>query len=556
MSDSAPFLARVVRLLESVRWSGRRRRGLEAALKAAAAGEARLRAVLQTAPDAIIATSGDGRIQLINSQAEVLFGYSPAELVGQPIEVLLPERLRTAHVAHRQDYQVHPRVRPMGVGLDLMARRKDGSEFPTEISLSPLPTDNGLMVTSVLRDITERRKAEEQRKELLREQAARAEAEAANRAKDEFLAVVSHELRTPLNAILGWAVLLRSKTVDAETSERALAAIERNALAQRQLIDDLLDVSRMVAGKLRLNVQDVDLPVVIEAAVDAVRPAADAKGVRVETIVEAGTPAIWGDPARLQQVFWNLLSNAVKFTQKDGVVEVRLLRGGSMIEIAVSDTGEGISADLLPHVFDRFRQADTSSTRSHTGLGLGLAIVRQVVELHGGSVEAQSAGRNRGATFVVRLPVPAARPHRPAESAGVPRVRVEEAVGPWRLEGVRILAVDDEPEARTVLAAVLADYGAEVTLAGSAEEALTLLERRKPHVLISDVAMPGIDGYVLMARVRTRYPALPAIALTAHATAEDRLRALAAGFQSHVPKPVEPAELAAVVARLVQARTS
>jgi len=382
----------------------------------------------------------------------------------------------------------------------------------------------------------------------------------ANRLKDEFLATVSHELRTPLTAILGWAHLLRSGQLDEDGAKGALETIERNARAQSQLIDDLLDVSRIITGKLRLDVRQIDPGSFIEAAIEAVRPAAEAKGVRIQKVMDTGVVSVAGDPARLQQVVWNLLSNAIKFTPKGGRVQIRLERINSHIEIAVSDTGTGIKQDFLPYVFERFRQADQKTTRQHGGLGLGLAIVRHLVELHGGTVHADSPGEGQGATFVVHLPVlslhqkgdPAGRVH-PAASDTLTSYEC-----PERLEGLKVLVVDDEVDTRELFRVGLRHCGAEVSTAGSAREALAAIEESRPDLLISDIGMPGEDGYELIRRVRAlpagRGGKIPAIALTAYARTEDRLRALRSGYQMHVSKPVELAELVAVMASLVQRR--
>lgn len=390
-------------------------------------------------------------------------------------------------------------------------------------------------------------------------QSARAAAEQANRTKDEFLATLSHELRTPLTSILGWARMLTTTHLDAENTARALESIERNARAQGRLIDDILDVSRIITGKLRLDVRPVDLASVIEGAVESVRPAAEAKRIRLQRVLDTGPQVVSGDPERLQQVVWNLLSNAVKFTPKGGRVQVRLERINSHVEIVVSDTGRGINADVLPHVFERFLQADSSTTREHGGLGLGLAIVRHLAELHGGSVRAESAGEGQGATFTVDLPLMIVRPSQPAVARDEERVHPtadtgERLVCPPELEGLHILFVDDEEDARALLTAILESCGARVTAVGSAQEALDALGREKFDVLLSDIGMPGEDGYWLIKRVRKLPPErggqIRAAALTAYARAKDRLRVLRAGYQMHVPKPVEPAELAAVVANL------
>jgi len=378
----------------------------------------------------------------------------------------------------------------------------------------------------------------------------------ANRAKDEFLAIVSHELRTPLNAILGWARMLKTRTLTPDLEQRAIDTIERNARAQTQLIEDLLDISRIITGKLRLNLEQVELPQIIASAIDTVRPAAEARGVRLQVALEEVEGTISGDADRLQQVVWNLLSNAVKFTPRDGRVEVRLTRDEGAVELSVSDTGKGIAPEFLPHVFERFRQEDGSVTRAAGGLGLGLAIVKNLVELHGGSVRAESPGDGHGATFVVRIPLAV------SSFAGPPSVRssarslasLERLATTHELEGVRLLVVDDEPDARELLRSVLEQRKATVSTASSADEAYDLFLSVRPDVLISDIGMPGTDGYALMHRIRALPPEqggrTPAVALTAFTRMEDRTRALLAGYNLHIPKPVEPAELVVVVANL------
>lgn len=389
---------------------------------------------------------------------------------------------------------------------------------------------------------------------LVREQEARASAEAANRAKDEFLSVLSHELRTPLNAMLGWSQLLCSQKLNESTRLRALEAIERNARGQANLIEDLLDISRIITGKLRLHVRPIELVPVIEAAIDTVRPAADAKQVRIQSVLDPAAGPVSGDSDRLQQVVWNLLSNAVKFTPKGGRVQVRLERVNSHIEIVVSDTGQGISAEFLPYIFERFKQADSTHTRSHGGLGLGLAIVRHLVELHGGSVQAQSPGEGQGTTIVVQLPLMVVVNTHESE-------RVHPTVGSEvafdyapTLSGLTILVVDDEADARELLVTVLQECGATVKTAASVTEAIAAIEQCQPDILVSDIGMPGEDGYSLIRRIRAMEThngsKIPAVALTAYARVEDRTRALAAGFQMHIAKPVNPTELVAVIANL------
>lgn len=398
---------------------------------------------------------------------------------------------------------------------------------------------------------------------LMREQMIRAEAEGANRAKDEFLSILSHELRTPLNAILGWSAMLRQRTLSEDKVLRALETIERNAKSQAQLIEDILDISRIITGKLRLQVRPVNLVPVIESAIESVRLAAEAKSIRLQSRIDSQAGLLLGDANRLQQVLWNLLSNALKFTPKDGRVEIRLERVNSHAEITVSDTGLGISSDFLPFVFDRFRQHDSSTTRSYGGLGLGLAIVRQLVELHGGTVTVVSPGIGQGTTFTVTLPamiipqVPS--DPEPLNSIVEAKPRVEASPS---LEGLQILVVDDEADALELLNTILQNNGADVIAVASVKQALTIIETatdRSPHVLVSDIGMPDEDGYSLIRKLRQleaqRGGKLPAIALTAYAGSDDRRQALLAGFQMHLTKPVDAAELVAVVASLT-GRTS
>ncbi|HWB10958.1 MAG TPA: response regulator [Pirellulales bacterium] len=381
------------------------------------------------------------------------------------------------------------------------------------------------------------------------------EAREANRIKDEFLATLSHELRTPLTAMLGWTQLLRTGALGADETARGLEIIERNVLAQAKLIDDLLDVSRIITGKLRLNVRLLSLVSVVEAALDVVRPAAEAKGIQIETDLDPDAADLNGDPDRLQQVVWNLLVNAVKFSTTGAKVRVWLCRHAGRTRIGVSDNGEGIDRDILPHIFDRFRQADSSTRRAHGGLGLGLAIVRHVVELHGGTVLAESPGPGLGATFVVELPVAAAAVERPEpqpDAGAAPQVC--SAPEELNLSDLHVLVVDDEPDGREMVAMVLSNHHAKVTTASSAREALALLLRSPPDVLVSDIGMPEQDGYDLIREVRRLSRAevaqVPALALTAFAREEDRLQALAAGFQMHLSKPFAPGDLVAGVAML------
>jgi signal transduction histidine kinase len=402
----------------------------------------------------------------------------------------------------------------------------------------------------------ETRAKEERERLLMLEREARSEAEAASRLKDEFLATVSHELRTPLTAVLGWIHILRGGRLDEEAASRALETIERNARSQNQLIEDLLDVSRIITGKLRLDVRPVDPTSVIESAIEAVLPAAEAKGIQLSKAIDSGVSSISGDPARLQQVVWNLLSNAIKFTPSGGRVEVKLERVNSHIEISVSDSGDGIKREFLPYVFDRFRQEDGTTARRYGGLGLGLAIVRHLVELHGGTVQADSSGEGAGAVFTVKLPLLPVYQREVDATAESPFVKEERphVEYPDNLTGMEILVVDDEADTLELIKLLLGQCGAEVTTASSAAEALSLLERIRPDVIISDIGMPTQDGFEFIRKVRQLPPErggkIPAVALTAYARAEDRLRVLRSGYQMHVSKPVELAELVAVVANV------
>ena len=399
-------------------------------------------------------------------------------------------------------------------------------------------------------EIAERLRAEAEREALLaREKVLRAEAEELSRLKDEFLATMSHELRTPLNAIFGWITLLRTRRLDEATQERALETIERNARAQKRLIEDLLDVSRIVTGKVALELVTVDPRRVVEAALETMHPAAQAKGLKIVPLLDIGAGTVRGDFARLQQIVCNLLSNAIKFTDAGGHIEVCLARRNGEVEISIADSGQGIKPEFLPLVFDRFRQEDGSISRRHGGLGLGLAIVRHLVELHAGSVDAQSAGEGKGARFIVRLPVREANLISRATEAPTNGI-----VTAAMLMGVRLLVVDDDPGARELISGMLEGFGAQVSVAESGQAALSLLFAQRPDVLIADLGMPGMDGYALIEQVRALDPDFggltPAVAVTAYASPQDRLRALQAGYQNHVAKPVEAEELAIVIASL------
>jgi PAS domain S-box-containing protein len=524
---------------------------------------ARMAAIVESSDDAIVGKDLNGIILSWNKGAEKIFGYTAEEVIGKSIMILVPpdrenEESYILDCIRRGERIVH---------YETVRRCKENHEIYVSLTVSPIRDKAGKIigVSKIARDVSERKRIEVEREELLlKESASRAEAEAANRSKDEFLALVSHELRSPLNAILGWNRLLFSQRGDDPQIAKVVEIVERSGKAQLQLIEDLLDSTRIVTGKMKLELEPVELAYVVSSALDALRPAADNKGIVISANFDPEAGQITGDPGRLRQVVWNLASNAIKFTPEGGRVWVELRRGPDA-QIVVRDTGQGIGADLLPYVFDRFKQGDSSTTRRLGGLGLGLALVKHLVELHGGCVTVESPGEGLGATFTVNLPVRAVKGGAAAEgrkdggSTFERRVRREPPA--TRLEGVRVLVVDDEASARELLAATLGLRGVSVTAADSADAALAEIESRlngsaaEPFdVLISDIGMPGIDGYELLRRVREhpdgRVSRIRAIALTAYARSEDRLRALQAGFHMHVPKPVDEEELTIVIASL------
>jgi PAS domain S-box-containing protein len=531
------------------------RRQAEEALRVS---EERFRLLLENVQDyAILFLDTHGRVSRWSLGAERMLGYQEAEILGQPSSIIFtPEDLQQG-----VDQQELEKAVTDGRAEDERWHiRKDGTRFWASGITTPLRDETGQLhgFSKIMRDFTERKQAEDERNQLLaREQEARATAEAANRLKDEFLATLSHELRSPLNAMLGWTRLLNSRKFDEATTARAMQTIERSAKSQAQLVEDLLDVSRIIQGKLRLNVRSIELVSVIEAAIETVRPAAQAKEISLQSVLDPAANPVAGDFDRLQQVVWNLLSNAIKFTPKQGRVMVRLERVNSHVEITVTDSGKGINPEFVPYVFERFRQADSSSTRVYSGLGLGLAIVRQLLELHGGTVRAYSEGEGKGATFTIKLPLmpvhvkPYLGEHvHPTVDLGVP------FDNPPTLNGVRVLIVDDEVDSRELLVAALEECEAQVFAVASASEALKAVSQFQPDVLVSDIGMPLEDGYSLICKVRQlsaeQGGEIPAIALTAYARAEDRMKAIASGFQMHIPKPVEPAELVTVVASLAK----
>jgi PAS domain S-box-containing protein len=526
------------------------------AVDALAESEARFRGVVQTTPECVKIVAPDGSLLFVNRAGLDMLESANEESIA---DACVFDFIASEHRHHWQ--QQHARVcagERLSWQFEIVGL--GGTRRWMETHAVPLPLPNGeLAQLAVTREITQRKRAETERESLLEaERVARTNAERASALKDEFLATLSHELRTPLNAIIGWTHVLRSGAVDAAVSREGLEVIARNARAQAQIVEDLLDMNRIMAGRLRLDVRQTDLATVVSQALDSVRPTAEAKGVRLQAVIDPQAGLVSGDAGRLQQVFWNLLANGIKFTPRGGKVQVTLERVSSNLEVRVSDTGEGIPPAFLPHVFDRFRQADASTTRRHGGLGLGLAISKQLVELHGGSIRAQSAGAGQGATFTVSLPVSAVSVgrHATAEDRAQPRAALHPETVDSRitLEGVRVMMVDDEPDARHLVQRLLEDHGAHVVTAASAAEAYEHLAQHRFDVLVSDIGMPGEDGYALLRRVRAlgreRGGNIAALALTAYARAEDRVRAVLAGFQMYISKPVEAVELVAMVASL------
>ena len=565
--------------------------------------EERLRSLSTCSPVGIFEIDTEGGCRYTNPRYQTICGLKAAEsLEKRWLESVHPEDRERA-VNSWSDYIHEGR----NYSEEFRFQTAQGIVRWVQVRSSPMLSGQGELLGYVgtLEDITERKQAEEVRAQVIREQTARQEAEAANRMKDEFLAVLSHELRTPLTSMLGWSKILRSKKLDEKATSRALEAIERNAMSQMQLIEDILDVSRIIRGQLRLNVSAVNLISVMEAALEAVRPLAEPKDIKLNTVLDTSVGSVYGDPARLQQVVWNLLTNAIKFTPKGGRVEVRLSayfgssisdfpaeryangfaqsndfglgsdgenldssntdEGGNpkfkiqnsksqYAQIQVIDTGIGISSEFLPKVFDRFRQADSTTTRSHNGLGLGLAIVRHLVELHKGTIFAQSPGTGEGATFTVRLPLlqdnRANRGNR--EATG----EISSPVASVPLTGLRVLVVDDQADTRNFLSFMFEEYGAIATAVASVDEALAVIEQAKADILISDIGMSEQDGYTLIRKLRSLEPEkggrIPAIALTAYTREEDRLEALRAGFQQHLSKPIDPTKLIAMVVNVLK----
>jgi PAS domain S-box-containing protein len=534
------------------------RRSHEEALRQS---EERFRLLVDGVADyAIFMLDVNGNVATWNVGAQRIKGYTAEEIVGRHFSTFYPQDVRDSGWPDHELQQASEKGSFVDTGWRL---RKDGTMLWANVTITALSDAHGRLLgyAKLTRDLSESKRVEaielasEEREHLLEaERSARMAAQRATRVKDEFMATLSHELRTPLSAILGWTqILLKGHATGLIDQQRAIEVIDRNARAQVQLIDDLLDLSRIMSGKIRLDLQQVSIAEIVQRAIDSALPTAAAKDIRVRSLIDPLRTLVSADGGRLQQVVWNLLTNAIKFTPKGGQVQVLLQRVNSHIELSVADTGIGIPESFLPQVFDRFSQRDSSTTRAHGGLGLGLAISKQLVELHGGSIRAASPGEGQGTTFFVELPVSLVQLE---EGRAHPSVELEttEIMTLPNLDGVHVFAIDDEPDARELLQRVLEGQGAVVTLFKSANEALTALKASRPTVIVSDVGMPGMDGYQMMRALRAgeaRDSRIPALALTAFARAEDRKRSLLAGFQAHLAKPFDVGELVLLVADLV-----
>ncbi len=540
---------RLERLLPSVKRALREsqeRRELERAEESLRQTDDMLRAVVDASPVAIITLSLDYQVLTWNKTAQQIYGWKSFEILHQPLPVI-PEAYKNAFVGCVERVLQNQTLK----NLEFRHLTKDGSEVDINVSLAPIHDSDGncscFIMTAV--DITLSKQVEAERRVLLqREQKARADAEKASRIKDEFLAIVSHELRTPLNAILGWTKLISSGRIKPERFEQALEVIDRNATLQAQLIEDLLDISRIIRGKLHLELNSVNLAEVIRETVETLALAAEAKSINVQVNLDSNVKNIVGDSNRISQILWNLLSNAIKFTHNGGSVEIYLSEINSTAQIQISDTGIGISSDFLDSIFEYFHQVDGSTTRSKGGLGLGLAITRHLVDAHGGTIAAESLGEEQGATFTVKLPIKI----RNVESEAL----LESKDSDRQLNGIKALLVDDEPDARELLAFILEEQGAEIELAGSAKQALDKLESFLPDIIISDIGMPGENGISLLKKIRAlprdRGGDIVAIALTAFATEDDRKKCLDAGFQVHLAKPFDADRLISIVIDLTK----
>lgn len=522
-----------------------------------------LQVTLSSIGDAVIATDVNGIINFINPTAEAITGWTLEQAAKRPLDEVFRIINEETRATVESPFSVIKRKGIIvGLANHTLLIAKDGTEIPIEDSGAPIKDARGQIigVIVVFHNVSERRRAEHEREQILkREQSARSEAEAANRLKDEFLATVSHELRTPLTAIMGYAEMMHDDQLNQDETDHAVEIITRNARSQAKIIDEILDVSRIITGKFHLEMRPVQLAPLIQAALDTLHPAAAAKAITITVALDNEAGLVAGDANRLQQVIWNLVSNAIKFTPQKGRVEIRLERVEAHLEVRVSDDGVGINEQFVPYLFERFRQADSSTTRAHGGLGLGLAIVRHLVELHGGTVRAESAGAGRGAVFTVRLPLAAAREEQALDSTMELNQMTEkgDSLGQTpNLMGLRVLVVDDEPDTLEIVSVMLKQYGAQVRVTASTAAALEALIEWTPDVLISDLGMPDEDGFALIGQVRTLTPEqggnIPAAALTAYVSDDDSLRALAAGYHTHIAKPVEPITLAAAVADLAK----
>ena len=548
--------------------------------------QAHLAAIVNSSEDGIVSKTLEGIVTSWNKAAERLFGFTAQEMIGQSITKIIPPESRHEETEILAKIRAGERIER----YEAVRIHKDGHRLYISLTISPVRDASGAIVgaAKIAHDITRARQDEQalqqelqarkaaeaalrdsearlkqvitEREQLLQsERYARSEAERLSHIKDEFLATLSHELRTPLNAIQGWATLLRQRNIKPEDRDRGLEAIDRNVRAQAQIVSDLLDMSRIVSGKIHLEVQRISLHEVIHDAIEAVRASAEAKKLQIRTLLDSRVGLVRGDPNRLQQILWNLLSNAVKFTPSGGHIRVILERVDSHVEVVVEDTGIGIAPEFLPYVFERFRQADSATTRRHGGLGLGLSIVKTLVELHGGSVRVKSAGENQGTSFVFALPVSTVT-DRDVERQRLPVLADPlEAIELPQLNGTSVLIVDDEPDGRLLMVRILEGRGAHVTAVASGPQALDLLQHESFDILVSDIGMPELDGYELIRRARSldtsdKRP-IPAIAVTAYARSEDRQRSLLAGYQMHLAKPIEAWELVAGIASLLHLRS-
>lgn len=539
------------------------RRTLEIALEYS---EQRFRKVVESAHDGIMIVNSKGIIEFANQRTLTHFGYEPGELDGKPFETLIPERHRAKHSGYHTDYMANPHPRPMGANLELFGRRKDGSEIPIDISLSPIKTGPETKVTAIIRDISETKKLAIERKALLEQERdarasadqAKIDAELANATKDVFLATLSHELRTPLSSILSWAQLIQKNKFDPDKLKHGIQTIEQSAKTQGQLIDDLLDVARIQSGKLSTHFDEIDPCDSVRLAIAAIRPIAEKKNIVVEKVMKLKPVTVWGDPERLQQVVWNLLTNAIKFSAVGGSIRVLVDSveddGKKYVSIKVIDYGKGIKPDFLPKLFERFSQADSSSVRLHGGLGLGLALVRDLTRLQGGTVHADSEGLGKGSTFTVLLPI---KSEVEEGKMRAPKREQSEVINEQpNLAGMCVMIVEDDPCTMEALSETLTSFGAKTVSCATVHVALDSFAKEKPDVLVSDIAMPGEDGYSLIRKIRELGPkrngGIPALALTAYATKKDVERALSAGFNSHMAKPFDTYRLGHELAKLAK----